>query len=100
MASVYNTAIRYLQGKYGKRCGFTSAYNSEMRKIYKAKDRREREKNLTDKDYEIIIQPDLIDKDSNDWVIWLLVNQYNQLSSKPKQELENNLRLNGLYNGE
>lgn len=96
---VYNTAIRYLQGKYGKQNGLTYAFYEELRKLSTNKQRRERERNKTDKDYETVIVPDLIDKTSNDWHVWLLINQYHY-GIRVKQELENNLRENGLYNGE
>lgn len=92
---VYNTAIKHLQVKYGKQSGLTAAFSNELRKLNTNKQRREREKNKTDKDYETVIVPDLIDKTSNDWNIWLLINQYHY-GIRVKQELEDNLRLNGL----
>jgi hypothetical protein len=95
MADVYNIAIKHLQGKYGKQSGFTAAFYNELAKLNTRKQVKERKANITDKDYETVIIPDLIDKTSNDWVIWLLVNQY-RYGIKIKQELETNLLINGI----
>lgn len=92
----YNIAIKYLQGKYGKRAGYTCKFNKELWNIRLQKDRALREKNATDNDYIVIIKNDLIDKTSNDYVIWLLVTQYHCLSNNPKHELEGNLKAHGL----
>jgi len=95
MKDTYNVAIKYLQGKYGKKHGFTCSFENRLRKINKKKDRDTMLKNATDQDYNILVNPDLIDKKSNDWEIWLLVNQYHY-GQHSKQELENKLKEHGI----
>jgi len=81
----YNIAIKYLQGKYGKICGYTSKFQAKLR-FKTAKEHKTLIESATDRDRDIIIQADRIDKASKDYPMFLLCQQYS-LGIGPKKEL-------------
>jgi len=83
----YNTAIKYLQNKYGyRRLGYTSSFRNKLNKK-----NREQQKELiasaTDRDYELKIN---LATDTEDKEIELLLSQY-PYGYKVREELYNKL---------
>lgn len=89
----YNLAIKYLQKRYGKVCGYTSNFSEKLRRARNVAERKKLEAEATDRDRNIVIQPNRIDVKSDDYVMWVLVKQYHCLSSAPKLELKYHLKL-------
>ena len=88
MNGAYNVAVRYLQSKYGRELGYTCTFENKLRKARNVWERNELEQNATNRDKNIIIKSDLIEKGSPDDVLNLTLKQYNSLSIAPKRELE------------
>ena len=98
-ANTYNVAFNYLKAHgYTITLGYNGRFRKLLSKTTKMKEYKELQAKATDSDKEIGLKLGLLEKDfktSDDYEIYLLVNQY-KLGIEPKKDLYNKLISIGL----